>query len=376
MLGTGGAVPIRGPWAMLRPMRILDGRVFAFVAFDVGFEIHLEHARRLLDGTRASGLKHDRPAPPAEVRYPEPPVEVALGEHRLPNGVPATVSARLFDFGVVSVGFTMPAPPTLADLAPYGRALLEQAGLLAVADGHLRALVPRVAPAVVRLDIVDLSEDYVVFQVSTLEGQPDAMVVVRDAAGDLARALTLEPTPLAPAYVEELLGTAVTYAPNDVVLSDWSAALIYDRRYDDTVAVFEYLNIQLLELRLQDRRLDAALERFATVRRRARGLGAFFNPYRQPVRELAELTMESTLLSERAVNAIKLLGDDYLARVARRAGERLHLADWAASIRRKQEAVTRLYETLNDQLANIRAEALELAIVLLIIFEIALYFSE
>jgi len=38
--------------------------------------------------------------------------------------------------------------------------------------------------------------------------------------------------------------------------------------------------------------------------------------------------------------------------------------------------VMHLYETLNDQLANTRAEALELAIVLLIIFEIALYFSD
>jgi hypothetical protein len=355
-------------------MRILDGRVFAFVAFDVGFEIDLEHARRLLDGTRVTGLRQDRPAP-AEERYPDPPVEVVLGEQRLSTGVTAAVSARLFDFGVISIGFVLPAPATLADLAPYGRALHEQAGLVAAADGCLRALMPRVAPAVARLEIADLSEDYLVFQVSALEGQPDATAVVRDAAPDLARALTLEPMPLADAYVAELLATAVTYAPNDVVLSDWSAALVYDRRYDDTVAVLEFLNIQLLELRFQDRRLDAALERFAGVRG-ARGVGAFFNPYRQPVRELAELTMESTLLSERAANAMKLLGDDYLARVARRAGERLHLADWAASIRRKQESVTRLYETLNDQLANTRAEALELAIVLLIIFEIALYFAQ
>jgi hypothetical protein len=356
-------------------MRILDGRVFAFVAFDVGFEIDLEQARRLLDGTRTTGLRQDRPAPPG-VRYPEPPVEVALGEQALQTGLTATVSARLFDFGVVSIGFVLPAPDALADLAPFGRALHEQAGLVAAADGLLRALMPRVAPAVARMDVADLAEDYVVFQVSALEGQPDAAAVVRAAGPELARALTLEPMTLATAYVDELLATAVMYAPNDVVLSDWSAAFIYDRRYDDTVAVLEYLNIQLLELRFQDRRLDAALERFATVRRGVRGLGAFFNPYRQPVRELAELTMESTLLSERAANAMKLLGDDYLARVARRAGERLHLADWAASIRRKQEAVTRLYETLNDQLANIRAEALELAIVLLIIFEIALYFSE
>ena len=356
-------------------MRILDGRVFAFVAFDVGFEIDLEHARRLLDGTRITGLRQDRPAP-LGVRYPDPPVEVALGEQALQTGVNATVSARLFDFGVVGIGFTLPAPDMLADLAPFGRSLHEQAGLVATANRLLRALMPRVAPAVARLEIADLAEDYVVFQVSALEGQPDATAVVRAAGVDLARALTLEPMPLASVYVDELLATAVTYAPNDVVLSDWSAAVIYDPRYDDTVAVLEYLNIQLLELRFQDRRLDAALERFATVRRGVRGLGAFFNPYRQPVRELAELTMESTLLSERAANAMKLLGDDYLARVARRAGERLHLADWAASIHRKQEAVTRLYETLNDQLANIRAEALELAIVLLIIFEIVLYFSE
>jgi hypothetical protein len=356
-------------------MRILDGRVFAFFAFDIGFEIDLEHARRLLDGTRAAGLKQDRPAP-AELRYPDLPVEVSLGEQRLDTGVTASVSARLFDFGVVSIGYAIPAPATLADLAPYGRALLEQAGLAAVADRQMRALVPRVAPAVKRLEIADfLCEDYIVFQVSTVEGRADAAGLVRDAGAELARAVTLEPMPLAPGYVEELLATAVTYAPNDVVLSDWSAAFIYDQRYDDTVAVLEYLNIQLLELRFQDRRLDAALERFATVKRGG-GLGAFLNPYRQPVRELAELTMDSTLLSERAANAIKLLGDDYLARVARRAGERLHLADWAASIRRKQDAVARLYETLNDQLANTRAEALELAIVLLIIFEIALYFSE
>src|SRR5688572_23823193 len=348
-------------------MRILDGRVFAFVAFDVGFEIDLEHARRLLDGTRDTKLRQDRPAP-AEVRYPEPPVEIALGEQRLSTGETATASARLFDFGVVSIVFTLPIPGTLAELAPYGRALFEQAGLVAVADGCLRALMPRVAPAVARMDIADLTEEYLVFQVSGLEGQPDAATVVREARADLARAIAMEPMPLADAYVDELLATAVTYAPNDVVVSDWSAAFIYDRRYDDTVAVLEFLNIQLLELRFQDRRLDVALERVATLRG-VRGLGAFFNPYRQPVRRLAELTMESTLLSERAANAMKLLGDDYLARVARRAGERLHVADWAASIHRKQEAVTRLYETLNDQLANLRAEALELAIVLLIIFE-------
>jgi hypothetical protein len=355
-------------------VRILDGRLFAFVAFDVGFEIDLERARRLLQGTRAPALRQERPTPP-EVEYPEAPVEVGLGEQLLLGGTTAVVSARLFDFGVVSILYTVPLPPTLEALAPCGRALLDQAGLVALAEEHMQALVQRVAPAVARLQVADLSEEYFVFQVSELDGRPDAETLLREHGADLARAIALEPAPLAPAYVRELLDDAVTYAPNDVVVSAWRAAVVYDRLYDDTVAVFESLNIQLLELRFQDRRLDRALERVGPVRPRRRGLGAFLNPYRQPVRELAELTMESTLLAERAANAMKLLGDDYLARVARKAGDRLHLADWAASIRRKQEAVTRLYETLNGQLANQRAEALELAIVLLIVFEIVLFFS-
>jgi len=355
-------------------VRILDGRLFAFVAFDVGFEIDVERARELLDATPAPGLRLHRPTPP-EVGYPQPPVEVGLGEQRLRGIATATITARLFDFGVVSILFTLPPPPTLADMAPYGRALLDQADLLEVAKAQVEALVTRVAPAVARRGLADLREEYFVFQVSELEGHPDAATVVRDHGEDVARALALEPAPLAPAYVQELLAEGVSYAPNDVVVSAWRAAVVYDPRYDDTVAVFELLNIQLLELRVHDRRLDRALEHYGALRPRARGLGAFLNPYRQPVRELAELTMESTGLSERAANAMKLLGDDYLARVARTAGARLHLADWAATIRRKQEAVSRLYETLNGQLASLRAEALELAIVLLIVFEIALFFS-
>jgi hypothetical protein len=100
-------------------MRILDGRVFAFVAFDVGFEIDLEHARRLLDGTRATGLRQDRPASP-ETRYPDPPVEVSLGEERLSTGVTALVVARLFDFGVVSIGFLVPRPRPSRTWRPMG----------------------------------------------------------------------------------------------------------------------------------------------------------------------------------------------------------------------------------------------------------------
>src|SRR5262245_52323175 len=69
-----------------RVVRIVDGRLFAFVAFDVGFEIDLEKARTLLHGTRVPAMRQDRPTPP-EVEYPEVPVELNLGEQRLPGDI-------------------------------------------------------------------------------------------------------------------------------------------------------------------------------------------------------------------------------------------------------------------------------------------------
>jgi hypothetical protein len=353
-------------------MRILDGRTLAFVAFDIGFEIDLDAATTLLAAGRAPGLRHQRPAPPS-LRWPAPPVEVALADHTLPDGTTATVSARLFDFGVVSVCFVMPPPASVAELPARARFLAAGSGLIDAAARAVDDLAERVRGAVVRFGVNDVREEYFIFQVSALEGAPSAAEVLAREGGTIASALALEPNRLDESYAAEVLATRVSYSPDDLVLCDWSAAFVYDDEWDDAVAVLEFLNIQLLELRFQDTRLDRALERATTVGRATRGLGAFLNPYRQPVRELAELTIESALLSERVVNAMKLLGDDYLARVARRAAERQHLADWEATLRRKQEAVATMYTTLNDRLAVVRGEALELAIVLLIVFEILLW---
>jgi len=55
--------------------------------------------------------------------------------------------------------------------------------------------------------------------------------------------------------VDEALHDSISYSPNDLVLADWSAALVYDTDAADTVAVLEFLNVQLVELRFLDTRL-------------------------------------------------------------------------------------------------------------------------
>jgi uncharacterized Rmd1/YagE family protein len=89
---------------------------------------------------------------------------------------------------------------------------------------------------------------------------------------------------------------------------------------------------------------------------------------------LGDLQVEATDLFERTGNVLKLVGDQYLARVYRVLAGRFHLEDWEKGIRRKLEVLEGIYQTLSDQAATFRAEFLEGLIILLIVLELVLAF--
>src|SRR5581483_9187773 len=92
----------------------------------------------------------------------------------------------------------------------------------------------------------------------------------------------------------------------------------------------------------------------------------------QALRLLREWKLEATGLFERTGNVLKLVGDQYLARIYRQLSARFHLKDWERSIRRKLDVIEGIYEAFSDQAAHRRAEFLELVIILLIAVEIVL----
>jgi uncharacterized Rmd1/YagE family protein len=73
-------------------------------------------------------------------------------------------------------------------------------------------------------------------------------------------------------------------------------------------------------------------------------------------------------------NALKLLGDQYLARVYRASSQRYRLNEWNATLLRKLETIETIYDKVQDESNGLRMEVLEWIIVLLIAFEIALSF--
>ena len=74
-------------------------------------------------------------------------------------------------------------------------------------------------------------------------------------------------------------------------------------------------------------------------------------------------------LTDRASNALKIIGDAYYARLYRAAAGRLGLADWQRQIDAKLHSVSEIYRVLQDQAQYARSEFLEFIVIALIAVE-------
>ena len=133
--------------------------------------------------------------------------------------------------------------------------------------------------------------------------------------------------------------------------------------------MLDFCNVELLEMRFLDEQLDDYLERAYDLLTKGKKGEA-------DLRKVARLQVDSAILYEAVENALKLLGDQYLARVYSLASERFHLPDWNSSIRRKLDTLDSIYQKLSDQSAQRRSETLEWVIIALILGEIILSLSE
>jgi hypothetical protein len=135
---------------------------------------------------------------------------------------------------------------------------------------------------------------------------------------------------------------------------------------DDERAVLEFANVELLEMRLLDKKLDRSLEQaYLLVRRRG-----VFGRTAEGLRRVAELRIDGTMEFESVNNALTLFGDQHLARVYDLAKERYGLPQLDQGILRKLETLQDIYE-MTAETRNMRALLfLEVVVAVLIALEI------
>jgi hypothetical protein len=353
----------------------LSGTLHIHVAFDWGDEIDLPRAAAI-QGAGGHPLPRRRRTPssfefrPLPIRFALEPVPLELAEV---GTLKAAGEATLFDFGAVSVALHVPFK-----LAPAG--LSHLAGFLADATPVVRAtrlavepLFQRLLPAIHDPLWADLSEEYFVFQLPPDSGLPPPAELLQAQAGWLAGLVRLESGPMSGEGAEEALRLHLSYSPQDLFIADWGAALLVDTDCEETLQAVEFANLQLLEFRHIDQRLDDALAAaYRIIHPLTRSSLPFWRTHSRPLRLLGELKVEATGLFERTGNVLKLVGDQYLARVYRQLAMRFHLRDWEHNIQRKLDVLEGIYQVLSDQAATFRAEFLEWTVIVLIALEIAL----
>ena len=370
------SVPVPSP-ADLR----LSGAAIVYRLFDVGYAIDLVRALDLLAPNAPERLRPVRGEAQA-LQIRNPPITVLLGSEALPiDGRPhaAEVSARVFDFGVVSVRVRVAMPERLSwdDFTRFGLAVNDHDALEAIVAHQLRLLVDRISSAIERHSIANVREDYTVFRVTRAEhadGTPARADVI--AALDVAPLLLGESRPLSVEARRELLPHRFSYYGDDVAVLTWENALVAEPGEHDTDLqyVLEFANAQLLELRYYDAILDEELPRLYDAIEAARRKYAVFpgRRFAKLLTRLQTLVADTTELVEQVENALKVTDDVYLARVYSSALEIFRGRAWRAGIDRKLAIFRETYGMLNDEAQAARSETLEIAIVVLIVAEIVM----
>jgi hypothetical protein len=395
------------PAEPLRALHIHDGDCWAFFAFDVGHAINLDAAQRLLTpahlaDTLESARREEIPRShsthrraPSSFQFRPTPLRVDQSDAALPaldlGGFHPShvVECTLFEFGCLSVAYRIPLNTSqpLDRLLPLAQALFDCAPLRSDAQRRAAALAARLAPSIDRPGMAAIVEDYTVYHARRWSSVPSDASIDASAAilgdADTVAKLLLGESPsdgpgLSPCFVDSTLSSLVSYSESDAAVIDWNAALILGPDEEDSLAVLEFANVELLEMRFLDDRLDDALDlSYSTLLRREKGtgrspLGLIVDPHRASRRRLAAFQMENAILFEGVNNALKLIGDQHLARLYAAAVRRFHMAEWDASILRKLHTIDGLYQKLADEQSGRRMEVLEWIIIVLIAVSIAL----
>ena len=357
----------------------ITGYTLVLFAFDIGFQIDLDAAGTLEgDATRRRVVRARRPAP-VWFDYAPPPLRL------MDEGDPVEVDGcatepdvemLVYDFGAALLTYRLPLPATIAELPAMSARLYAQRDLEADARARVQRVIDAIRPAIERPKLSDAVEDYVVFAINAWDDPSTPSQILESHRELLARTVESEMSPLAVEQALRATEGRISYTPTDMAIIDWNTAVLFDHAPEDVIAVIQHANVELLELRVLDQELDRILDNADTTLSTLihRRIWPGFASGRM-LRRIASAQTDAAVMFEGVNNAIKLMGNQYLARLYRLAAGRLDLPAWEKSVQRKLEVMESLYQKMSDASATRRLETLEWVVIALIAVSIILSFT-
>jgi hypothetical protein len=357
-------------------LRLTDAWAICYRFFDVADSIHLEKARELLSragsGVRRVGFSR---AGSAYLQLSNAPLAADLGARQLEvlgKVRDVQLGLRLFDHGCLAIALRVPLEPgqTLAEVTPFADELYDSRAIDGLARDEIARLRTQLEPAFEKPHLWDQHEEYTVLFVKAFDRKATADEVLAEPG--LAKLLLgeVDTATLSQRESKEVLEHHHSYTTEDLALCEWNATFLYEPSgSEDIVDLLEIANAQLLELRYYDAVLDTELTRVYDGIDLNKG-SILYSPYRKVLRELMQTLIELSEFIERVENALKIVGDVYLARVYESAVGQLRVKQWTEQVSRKHRLLLQTYQLLKGEVDHARSLTLELMVVVLILLEI------
>ncbi len=351
----------------------VHGECHVFFAFDVGFSINLDEAEQAIAANTRRAVILKKKRAPQSVHGPAIPLSFTVATDPMEVGgfqTQPAVDLVLYSFAAASVRFSISLDHPLEDLVALSDALYDHGPLAQRAREHVERTLAALGSSITKPRLASPVEDYVVFELDE-PAEDTAEVFVKRYGTTVARILRAEREPLSQQEMDDAMTQSISYGVADRAVIDWHAALLIGPDAADVRSILEYANVQLVQMRSLDEELERILDSSYELLARFKGFRQTFLGLRGgELRRLGMLHADSAVLFEGVTHSMKLVGDQYLARVYRAVSQRFHLPQWGANINRKLQTVDTIYGKMTDRQAAVRMELLEWVIVILILIEV------
>lgn len=355
---------------------IKKGRILVYRVYDIGEEIDLEKAEKILQQeTTARSKFRLKKINQQAVVVSNDPLSVALGNYSyIDHGIAFNpeVSAKIWDFGALSITFDFPIPEgsTIDELRMLSDKIQNYEILDVFARGKARELAQQIKDSMAKISEWEVNEDYILYYIESFHNNyADASTILQEE--DIAALIINEEKGLLSEQIRErIYNSKLQFYKNDMAIIDWNSAFIIEPSGSmDIPDVIEFALNQLLEMRYYDDLLDKKLKDIYSAVE-LKEMNIFSSRYTDLALEAGQRYIEIAEIVETVENSLKVIGDLYHSTVFRTASNKFRFADWQGSIDNKLDNLAELCKLLLDNITSRRSHLLEMIIIFLISIEL------
>ncbi len=345
-----------------QPLENFSGNFFIFYAFDIGEDI-------ALNKIETSGVLTTKQLMLSKYfKNYHIPLAVELPQ---PSMSPRCLGVTLHSFGVMSLAYKIPFSDTIDTIRKTLNTIDAEYREQSIADAH--AIFGKIKQYIKQARFFHLRNSYNVIQVDQT-AQLSSSELKQNYGGLIASLLRFETETLSEYQKDAILESATGYYRGDLIVIDTEAAFVYDDDYAEILDLFEFGNIQQLELHYYDRILDQQLNVVYLQEVWTLPVTAYI-PFlssiaKDPISDLERLKVEISVIVERIESSVKTAGDVYVAETYAVLEEKLDLKNWKASLDSKLAIIKDVLSVYQSKIDTTREDLLSVLIIVLIFIEL------